>query len=377
MDISDGEDKLNRLIKIWIGIMKIVILLPQVNWNVSGGSKVILEYANQMVQHGHSVSVYYLYGHSFQNFHLPEFLRKLAVRVLVKCIGCGHWFQLDPSIKENLVDDAMNMGDVDIVIATAIETAIELNSAKLSGCKKVYFIQGFENWSYSDETVYESYNCGMTNIVVAKWLKEIVDVHSDRPSYLVSNCINTEIFKNIGLDRKRHSIVFHYRSAAYKGAQYAIEVVRRLEQEYKDLSVEVISIEEAPDNLPESCTFHHAVSAEKIAEINNKTEVFMCTSIEEGFGLPGLEAMACGCAVASSSYRGVLEYAVDGENALLSPVRNVDAMVTNIIKLFEDENLRRKIVENGIKTGMERSLEKSAGEFEKILLYSTTARGTV
>ena len=78
--------------------------------------------------------------------------------------------------------------------------------------------------------------------------------------------------------------------------------------------------------------------------------------------------MACGCAVISSSYKGVLEYAVDGENALLSPVRDVDAMVANIVKLFEDDELRERIAENGIKTGKERSLEKSAKEFERILI---------
>lgn len=91
----------------------------------------------------------------------------------------------------------------------------------------------------------------------------------------------------------------------------------------------------------------------------------MCTSVEEGFGLPGLEAMACVCAVVSS-YRGVLGYVIDGENSLLSPVRDVDAMVNNIVRLFEDDELGKRISENGIRTGKERSLEKSASTFERI-----------
>lgn len=58
------------------------------------------------------------------------------------------------------------------------------------------------------------------------------------------------------------------------------------------------------------------------------------------------------------------------ENAFLSPIRDVDAMVNNIVRLFEDEELRNRIAENGVKTGKERSLEKSAQWFEEVLVNS-------
>ena len=191
------------------------------------------------------------------------------------------------------------------------------------------------------------------------------------PSYLVSNCIDGTIFFDNKLQRRKHSIVFHYRSAPYKGSQYAIEVIEKLKMKYDDLIVDVISTERRPNNLPEWCSFHHCVSAEKVAKINNKTQVFICTSVEEGFGLPGLEAMACGCALASSSYKGVLEYAVDGVNALLSPVKDVNYMVDNVVKLFENEELRNVISQNGVKTGLDRSVDKSAKEFERVLVEET------
>ena len=348
--------------------MKILILLPQVARDASGGHKVILEYANKLVEYGHCVSVDYFYGISFQSYHLPESIRKLLVRIYVKFVGSRHWFSLNASIKERVISDITMLENADIVIATSIETAIELSKINRPNLKKFYFIQDFENWNYSNNEVYASYSAGMTNIVVAKWLKEIVDEHSSTPSYLVSNCINIELFNDKGLKRRKHSIVFHYRSADYKGPRYALEAIRKLKDKYNNLTVDVISTEDRPEDLPEFCNFHHSISASEVAEINNRTEVFMCTTVEEGFGLPGLEAMACGCAIVSSSYRGVLEYAADGENALLSPVRDVDAMVTNIVKLFEDDELRKKIAENGIKTGKERSLEKSAKEFESILM---------
>lgn len=348
--------------------MKISILLPGNTNRPTGGYKVIYEYCNKLLEYGHDVFIYYYYGAMFDGLHIPEFIRRPLVKKFSEVVGPGLWFKLDRRIKKRVINSSKEIENSDVVIATAIDTAKDVMELPHECGKKVYFIQGFENWNCSDEEVFASYNFDMTNVVVANWLKKIVDAHTNSQSYLVSNCINTEVFYNKGDKRRRHSIVFHYRTAKYKGAEFAFEAIRRLEEKYNDLYVNVISIERRPDNLPKCCTYHRKISAEDVAEINNHTEVFMCTSIEEGFGLPGLEAMACGCAVVSTSYRGVLEYAVDGENALLSPVKDVDIMVKNIEQLFEDDKLRNRIAENGIQTGKERALEKSAKEFERLLI---------
>lgn len=349
--------------------MKVNIIFPCFPTKPSGGHKVVYEYINVLVTQGWEIHCFYPANNTFYQLHFPDKLRTIILAIYIKIFGPYRWFKLNRKIKNTLFDKG-KIKDADIIIATAVETAKIVYELPKSCGKKVYFIQDFENWNYTDEDVYQTYNFGMTNIVVANWLKNIVDEHSKTPAYLVSNCINTQLFNNKGAERIKHSIVFHYRSADYKGPEYAIEVIRILEEKYPDLKVDVISIENMPNNLPKSCTFHHKLNAEEIAEINNRTQVFMCTSVEEGFGLPGLEAMACGCAVVSSSYKGVLEYAVDGENALLSPVRDIDAMVNNIVRLFENDELREKISENGVKTGKERSLEKSAQKFEEVLINS-------
>lgn len=346
--------------------MNIMFLLPRFVKSQSGGYKTVYEYANYLSKNGHSVSLLFLNENALVRYHLPEFIRKIVINRMTD-MGPG-WFDLDHSIQKISTCSKgyeKKIKNNDVVIFTAIETVKYANRFK--NAQEVYFIQDFENWNHSNEEVYKSYNLGMVNIVVAKWLKEIVDKHSVKPAYLVSNCIDTTVFFDKKLKRRPHSIVFHFRTASYKGSQYAIAVIEELKKIYDDLKVDVISTEKCFSNIPQYCSFHHCISIEEVARINNKAQVFICTSVEEGFGLPGLEAMACGCAVASTSYRGVLEYAVDGENALLSPVRDVDAMVENIVKLFEDDELRKKITENGVKTGKEKSLEKSAKEFERIL----------
>ena len=346
--------------------MKIAIVMPRIYFSPGGGAKVIFEYANYLATTGNCITIFSMNNGNFRDKPIPNFIKKIATTFLGNTIGASHWYKFEHSVKQRVLKTNETFDGYDVLIATAVGTADVVK--KIKNKKKFYFIQGFENWDRSDEAVYATYNMGMTNIVVAKWLKEIVDEHSVTPAYLVSNCINTDVFFDKGESRRKHSLVFHYRSAEHKGPRYAFEVIRKLKDKYDDLIVDVISKEDKPESLPEFCNFYHSISASEIAKINNQTEVFMCTSVEEGFGLPGLEAMACGCALVSSSYRGVLEYAVDGENALLSPVKDVDVMINNIEKLFEDNELRNRITENGVKTGKNRSLEESAKEFERILI---------
>lgn len=347
--------------------MNIVFLLPRFVNSQSGGYKMIYEYANYLANRGYNVSLLYLNENALKRYHMPEFVRKTIINNMTK-LG-PRWFNLDKSILKISTEKKYyqtKLKRIDIAIFTAIETIKYVDVFK--DTHKIYFIQDFENWNFDNEEVYKSYNLGMVNIVVAKWLKEIVDKYSKEPSYIVSNCIDNKIFFNKGMERRKHSLVFHYRSSDYKGPQYAIMVINELYHRYKDLIVNVISTEKKPSNLPECCRFYRGISAEKIADINNTAQVFMCTSIEEGFGLPGLEAMACGCALVSSSYKGVFEYAVDGVNALLSPTKDVKSMVDNIVNLFENDEVRIRISQNGIETGREKSLELSAKKFESILL---------
>lgn len=137
---------------------------------------------------------------------------------------------------------------------------------------------------------------------------------------------------------------------------------------YPDLRVYVVSIEACPQNLSECCEFLYDLSPEEVAEVNNRSRIFMCSSIEEGFGLPGLEAMACGCALVSTEFQGALEYAVNGYNALLSPIRDVRTMVENVCRLFENESLYNSIVRRGMETASTRKTEVSAAKFENVIL---------
>lgn len=348
--------------------MKVSIILPSLARKALGGHKVIYEYSNYLVKRDDiSVNIYFMPGNSLKKYIKSEFLRKNLLNLYLKWGNAIKWFDLDNRINLRVIRSVSEIENSDIVVATGVETLNPILNLPEAKGRKVYFIQDFENWHFSDGYVLSTYTDQTLNIVVSKWLYDIVSSQTKNSPVLISNNINTSIFYSLGKKRISHSVIFHYRNAPHKGCEYAIQAIKQLKAVYSDLNVAVVSSQEKPDSLPSWCSFYKNIPAQKVAELNNQYQVFMCTSIDEGFGLPGLEAMACGCAVVSTRYKGVLEYAIDGKNALLSEPKDVDTMVANIVRLFEDDELRKRITENGIKTGKERTLEKSAQKFEKII----------
>jgi len=81
-------------------------------------------------------------------------------------------------------------------------------------------------------------------------------------------------------------------------------------------------------------------------------------SLMEGFGLPPLEAMSCGCPFVSSNASCLPEIAGDGA-LYYDPLSEVD-IADKITTVLRDENLRRVLVDAGYKRVQEFSWDKTA-----------------
>jgi glycosyltransferase involved in cell wall biosynthesis len=122
-----------------------------------------------------------------------------------------------------------------------------------------------------------------------------------------------------------------------------------------------------PEVLPDWISYKQQANETDIRRILNTCTVFLYTSNEEGYGLPGLEAMACGCVLLSTDCIGVREYGVAGENCLIFPIQDKTAMLCNCRKIFWDEALRKQLSDNGRKTAQSLDLTKQAKKFSEII----------
>ncbi|HLX71753.1 MAG TPA: glycosyltransferase family 1 protein [Verrucomicrobiae bacterium] len=76
-------------------------------------------------------------------------------------------------------------------------------------------------------------------------------------------------------------------------------------------------------------------------------EVFVYPSLYEGFGMPPVEAMACGCPVICSN-RGSLGEVVDDAAVILNP-ENVDSMADQLLLLANNADVREQLRAAGLK----------------------------
>jgi glycosyltransferase involved in cell wall biosynthesis len=100
------------------------------------------------------------------------------------------------------------------------------------------------------------------------------------------------------------------------------------------------------------------VSDSDLLQLYNACDVFVFPSFYEGFGLPALEAMACGRAVACSNASALPEV-VDSAAILFDPYR-IDEMVRALKDLLLDAELRARMGRLGLQRAADFSWQKTA-----------------
>ena len=91
---------------------------------------------------------------------------------------------------------------------------------------------------------------------------------------------------------------------------------------------------------------------------------FLFPSIYEGFGMPPLEAMACGVPVLTSHEASLPE--VVGDSAVLVDAYNVESIAEGISKLYIDEELRAELSEMGLKQAKKYTWESASETLHSI-----------
>jgi glycosyltransferase involved in cell wall biosynthesis len=119
-------------------------------------------------------------------------------------------------------------------------------------------------------------------------------------------------------------------------------------------------VEEAAreSGVKERIRFLGFVPDAELLQLYNACEVFVFPSFYEGFGLPALEAMACGRAVVCSDASALPEV-VDGAAILFDPYA-VDEMVRAIADILLDSELRGRMERLGLQRAAHFSWQKTA-----------------
>lgn len=172
---------------------------------------------------------------------------------------------------------------------------------------------------------------------------------------LVSNGLAIEHFNAVpGLKRDPNKLLFvGYVSGPQKGFYYLIEALKLLPE-----NITLTAVDEKPNpmwsqyykyeaDVGHRVTFTGKISDEELMAQYTTAAVTVVPSLYEGFGLPALEALLCGCPVVATRAGALPEVIKDGETGLLVPPRDSKALAAAIEKMLKDEQLQKRLTEQG------------------------------
>jgi len=119
--------------------------------------------------------------------------------------------------------------------------------------------------------------------------------------------------------------------------------------------------------LENEVIFPGFITDEDLPALYNLAELFVFPSLYEGFGLPPLEAMACGTPVVTSDRPSLPE--IVGDAGLLVEATDNQELAKAMERVLTDEYLRREMREKGLKQAEKFTWEAAAGKLLDV--YST------
>lgn len=347
-------------------------------FGLSGGTKAIFELANNFTRMGHEVFVVcsltpFIFAEKWFN---PFNILTKILRIFKKSKGCQtpvEWFGVRakllcaPSLDEKYIPDA------DIILATWWETAHFVKNYSDSKGKKFYFVQDYEVWLGNEEKVKATYNFGFKIIVNSNRLKNILqkEANAEIEAVILHAPDHQQFFpEKAEKGKNKIRILMPYRDERWKGAKEGIETFKIIKRKYPN--AKLVMFGKKAENLNfyglknDEVEYHFSPVKGDLRRLYNSCDIFLFSSLEEGFGMPPMEAMACGIPVVATNVGALSEYATDGETALLSLPGDVEAMAKNIIELIENKNKRDLITAKALKRIKNFTWEGATGELEKV-----------
>ena len=349
--------------------MNILFIAPGLNSN-RGGERVILKYATELANRGENVFILIPNGtktikNTNKNVNIIEyksFLPPFWSRQL------GYVDAILPAIKKI-------PKDIDIIIGTYIPQLIVPIIYKFLN-KKVKFIIFNQDFSAMFENrperqiMFKLYPKFASDIIsISDFCANEIYNSSKQKSTVISNGLESEFFSDSYKKEKENYILWIGSKNKHKGFKYFLNAIYRVREKYPN--IKIITAEGALKVLDNSEIIKVNGDLELLKKLYSNAKVFVCSSLSEGFGLPALEAMACGCPVVTTDTGGCREYAANNYNSLIVPIKDSKALADAIIEILSNEELAERLAKNGFESAQNFRWEKAIDKIYKFLKDKT------
>ncbi len=264
------------------------------------------------------------------------------------------------------------LGRVDLVVVNFFPTAYPVYLARRD-YKVLYLFQDLPQF-FSGAVRLSldlSLRLPFRKVVISSFIKESSEIEAEVVPCGVEEAFFPEPDPAL-LEEKGHPAVLYFpRKQAYKGYPVFLETVRLLKERGLKFEVWLVTKEEETLNeferMDVPAFLMPADSDEDLRRVYSSADVFVSSSLYEGFNLPPLEAMACGTPVAMTDSGGSREYAQNEVNALVVPPGDAEALAGAVERLLLDEELRARLVRAGLETAKRFTMRQFTERLEEIV----------
>lgn len=306
---------------------------------LSGGVRVIADYARSLSECGHVVR---LVARPVERIALTKRIKAFALG-RPQPRGRGDTTFLDPlgDLVSYLPGDAparaADVPDGDVIVATFWTTAASVAAMPPPKGVKAYFMQDYGAAGQPIEEIKRTWSLGLKIITINEALKTAAEEISGAPTRLVP-CGVENLFvraKPRAMRKGPPTVGFVFSNNEMKGSRHCIEAIAIARRTKPDLHAVSFgpSAPRAPSPpLPDFIDFRAGVSDPEAKAIYESADVWLFGSINEGFGLPILEAMASGTPVVAARSAAAPDILRRG-GGLLVDIAKPEEMAAAILKI--------------------------------------------
>jgi glycosyltransferase involved in cell wall biosynthesis len=336
----------------------------------SGGFTNILRTVNYLAAFGHRINVYVTPSEELIT------ASDLEVRQFIE----SHFSDLDASLFKW---EGGDLSGSDAVILTHWTTAYRLYRTDHTP-KVFYFVQDWEPFFCPMGTDYlraeQTYKMGFSCITLGQWLTDSLRSWYNADADFFDLAVDHKIYyPRPAASRERPRICFYARpSTPRRLFPLGSEALALIHHARPDAEIILYGAEER--DLPQQVmnfpfTNLGILSESELAELFSSCDVGIVLS-STNCSLVPLEMMACRCAVVDlnrDTVRGVLAH----ENNALLAEPTPEAIADTVLRLLNDEALRKRLADNGYRHSQTLSWQSSVRRVEEILYHKLPSESRV
>jgi glycosyltransferase involved in cell wall biosynthesis len=336
-------------------LMKIAFVLP--GKGISGGVRVTCAMADRLRKRRHDVRILFKHRPSLLDrckSMRDQLLYTQAEDYLNRFSGRVDAFR-------NLQD--CHFYDDEIIVAVGMSISAEMALLEHLPNPKVQYIHGATPWA--PELMQKALSIPIPKIIIASYLREIIEsIGSGEILALVPNGINPSEYFRSNIDQDGVGLIYSSHWAKDPGT--TLSVIAELTKEHPEVPIRVFGADKRPKDIRPQM-YRRYPSVQQARDIYSRSQVWIMASRSEGFSMPVLEAMACGCCVVATDCGGTRDLITDGENGFLVPVEDPRTIVQKVDLLLRSPELRARFQRRGLQTAERFNWERSIDTLERSL----------